>query len=106
MAGEEIPETGTPEKIKIEDTVSPVSDNVTPFRPLQVIICDACGKGFLRWIPGGVDTDPLWFVHGAMIGGGICGGALMMISRTAAVEIAVRYEKIGGEKWLKGQRRP
>ena len=72
----------------------------------DVIICDACGKGFLNWIPGGVDADPLWMVHGVGLAAGICGGALVMIDRSAAIEIADRFEKIGAEQWLRGQRRP
>jgi hypothetical protein len=73
----------------------------------QVIICDGCGKGFLNWIPGGVDNDPLWLVISDFkLEGAICGGALMIKSRSAAIEIADRYEKIGGDAWLKGQRRP
>lgn len=109
MAGEEIPEAGAAEKIEIEDTISPVSKGKKA-PPFEVIICDACGKGFLTWIMGGVDNDPIWqsgFLDDPeRIEGGMCGGALRIIRYVKAIEIADRYEKIGGEEWLRGKRQP
>jgi hypothetical protein len=106
MARQEVPEAGigTPEEIEKDTfTLIPLGKETYPG---QVIICDACGKGFLNFIPGSVDTDPLWMFFRSQLQGGICGGALVVISRETAIEIADRYEKIGGEAWLRGQRRP
>jgi hypothetical protein len=105
MAQQEISETGEPERIKIEDTPPPVRKAKTA-HPYSVIICDACGKGYLRWVGDGVDIEPVWDVPSARIHGGICGGALVMKNRPAAIEIADNFEKIGASAWLKGQRRP
>ena len=107
MASKEIQEAdGASEKIEIEDSIAPVSEDEERYgRP--VIICDCCAKGFLRWVPGGVDIDPIWLViSGTPLGGGICGGALRMVSRKRAFEIANAYEKVGGDAWLRGQRKP
>lgn len=105
MAGEEVPKAGAAEKIEIEDTISPVSEEQAP-APQPVIICDQCARGFLNWIPDGVDIDPLWFVFRSGMQGGICGGALRLVSRSQAMDIADCYEKIGSEQWLRGQRKP
>ena len=43
---------------------------------------------------------------GANLDGGLCGGALAMVGRPTAIEIADRFEQIGAEAWLRGQRRP
>lgn len=106
MAGEKIPEDGEAEKISIEDEVSTVSKDKATFSEPRVIICDACGKGLLRWWRGGVDVEPTWEVSSSGLHDGICGGALIMISRNTAIEIADRFEKIGAEAWLRGKRRP
>jgi hypothetical protein len=99
MAQQKVSETGEPEKIEVKDTVA-------AFPETPVIICDACGKGFLRWSGDGVDIEPVWFLLSSGMNGGTCGGALVMISRHTAIEIADRFEQIGAEAWLKGQRRP
>ena len=97
MAAQEMEETGVPEKVE-------VTAPVPWFSQKEVIVCDGCGKGYLSWIPGGVDTDPLWFVLSTNEHGYMCGGALMMVKRPAAIEIADRYQRIGSERWLKGER--
>jgi hypothetical protein len=99
MAREEISETGEPEKVKAQDRVSTVPEG-------PVIICDLCGKGFLTMITGGVDIDPIWVMLGARENGGICGGALTLVSRSRAIQIADDYEQIGGDEWLRGRRKP
>jgi hypothetical protein len=108
MAGEKIPETGTPEKVEVtEDTIEIVPSRIaTTGALLPVIICDCCGKGFLNWLPSGVDEDPLWYWDGGNVGGYVCGGALRMISRETAIMIADNFQKIGVEAWLRGQRKP
>ena len=80
MASEEIQEAGEAETTKAEDPVTPL--------PEKVIVCEACGKGFLTWIPGGIDTDPIWYWLGAGIGGYQCGGPLRMVTRKKAIELA------------------
>jgi hypothetical protein len=56
--------------------------------------------------PDGVDIEPVWLVLSTLQNGGECGGALMMVSRSQAMDIADRYEKIGSDQWLRGQRKP
>ena len=85
MAGEEVQETGGATATKAEDPVTAV--------PEMVIVCEACGKGFLTWIPGGMDVDPLW--QCGIRQGFICGGPLAMIGRDNAL--------MGAEKWLEEQ---
>jgi len=85
MAGEEVQETGGATATKAEDPVATV--------PEMVIVCEACGKGFLTWIPGGMDVTPLWQM--GYIEGFICGGPLAMIGRDKAI--------MGAEKWLEEQ---
>lgn len=73
----------------------------------DVCICDLCGRGFLVLPPGGVDPWPLWYVVSMRNPNeNVCGGALVMFSRSVAVKIADNYEKIGGEEWLRGKRQP
>jgi hypothetical protein len=72
----------------------------------DVLICDGCGRGFLVYPLEGIDPDPLWAWPGGNIGGGICGAAILVLSRSTAIEIADRYEKIGADEWLRGKRRP
>ena len=105
MARDQVPETGAPETIEIEATISPVSQDQKTVPEADVIICDTCAKGFLRWISNGVDIEPVWFVTNAKEHGGICGGALLMKTRSQAMEIADRFERIGAAAWLSGQRR-
>ena len=83
MAAQEMEETGVPETVEVKDPIPWFSQK-------EVIVCDGCGKGFLNWIPGGVDTDPLWVDLGAGVMGYMCGGALMLIKRPVAIEIADR----------------
>ena len=87
MAGEEIPEARRTETSKAEDPVATV--------PEMVIVCEACGKGFLTWIPGGMDVTPLWQMGNNE--GYICGGPLTMIGRDKAL--------MGAEKWLEEQQK-
>ena len=87
MAGEEVQETGGATATKAEDPVTAV--------PEMVIVCEACGKGFLTWIPGGMDVTPLWQM--GYIEGFICGGPLAMIGRDKAL--------MGAEKWLEEQQK-
>ena len=82
MAREEIPEAGeTDEKAEAQNSVETLSQR-------RVFVCEACGKGFLTWIPGGIDTDPIWYWLGAGIGGYQCGGPLRMVTRKKAIELA------------------
>ena len=102
MACEEIPEAGEPiiKSPEVEDTLSSISQTN------KVIVCDLCARCFLEWI-GDVDNLPLtmWLLT-PKYDGQICGGALRMVSRRTALEIADRYEQIGEEAWLRGQRKP
>jgi len=87
MASEEIPETGEATEAKAEDTIAPL--------PETVIVCEACGKGYLNWLPGGMDAYPLWEMWNGANEGYICGGPLSMISRDKAI--------LGATKWLEEQ---
>ena len=87
MAGEEVQEVGGTAATKAEDPVATV--------PEMVIVCEACGKGFLTWIPGGMDVTPLWQMGNSE--GYICGGPLAMIGRDKAL--------MGAEKWLEEQQK-
>ena len=89
MAGKEIPEAGKAETIKEEDTVAPL--------PETVIICEACMRGYTRWIPGGMDAHPLWEMWDGASEGYICGGPLTMMDRNKAV--------LGATKWLEEQQK-
>jgi hypothetical protein len=89
MASEEIPETGEATEAKAEDTITPL--------PETVIVCEACMRGYLRWIPGGIDAQPLWEMWDGESEGYICGGPLSMISRDKAI--------LGATKWLEEQQK-
>jgi hypothetical protein len=90
MAREEMAEIGaTEEEEKAQDIVERLSKEET-FIP-EVIICDACHRGFLRWIRGGIDAAPIWVWPG-MAEGYICGGPLRIVSRPRAIEIADKWE--------------
>ena len=89
MASEEIPEAGEATEAKAEDTVAPL--------PETVIICEACMRGYTRWIPGGMDAHPLWEMWDGASEGYICGGPLTMMDRNKAV--------LGATKWLEEQQK-
>ena len=89
MASEEIQEAGETTTTKTEDTVTPL--------PETVIVCEACGKGFLIWLPGGIDVTPLWQWWNWTSEGYICGGPLTMMDRNKAV--------LGATKWLEEQQK-
>ena len=89
MAGEEIPEAGEATEAKAEDTVTSL--------PETVIICEACMRGYTRWIPGGMDAQPLWEMWDGASEGYICGGPLSMISRSKAI--------LGATQWLEEQQK-
>ena len=89
MASEEIPEAGEATEAKAEDTVAPL--------PETVIICEACMRGYTRWIPGGMDAHPLWEMWDGASEGYICGGPLSMISRSKAI--------LGATQWLEEQQK-
>jgi hypothetical protein len=61
----------------------------------DVIVCDGCGKGFLTYPRQGVDIEPLWRWAGMNLEGGICGGALLVINRGAAIRIAEQFKPLG-----------
>jgi hypothetical protein len=89
MASKEIQETGETTTAKEEDTVTSL--------PETVIICEACMRGYTRWIPGGIDAQPLWEMWDGASEGYICGGPLTMISRSKAI--------LGATKWLEEQQK-
>jgi len=101
MAGEKIQETGDPEKVTV------AKDILTTDANKQVIVCDLCGRVFLNWIPGGVDLYPIWWVDSVIEWqSGLCGGALVMMTRERAMQVAENYELIGCEEWMRGKRIP
>jgi hypothetical protein len=105
MAGEKIPQAGEPIICaEVEDLLAalPISET-TDALTQKVTICDLCGIGFLT-IFDGADNLPLWWVESGPEGG-ICGGAIRTISLRAAMMAADNYEQIGGEAWLRGQRK-
>ena len=107
MVGQKIPQAGEPVICtEVEDLLAtlPISET-TDALTQKVTICDLCGRGFLIWISEGVDNMPLWWVENDGPEGGICGGAIRMISRKTAMMVADNYEQIGPDAWLKGQRR-
>jgi hypothetical protein len=89
MASEEIQETGEATEAKAKDTITPL--------PETVIICEACMRGYTRWIPGGIDAHPLWEMWNGTSEGYICGGPLSMISRSKAI--------LGATQWLEEQQK-
>ena len=70
-----------------------------------VIICTACGKGFLCMPIGNVDEDAIWRWAGQNLEGGVCGGEIKIVDRSFAMQVATQYETIGdSEEWLRGKR--
>ena len=89
MAGEEIPEARKATAAQTENTFEAIFE--------KVVICEACGKGFLTWTPGGMDIWPLWQMWNGESEGYICGGPLSMISRSKAI--------LGATRWLEEQQK-
>jgi hypothetical protein len=107
MAGEKIPQAGEPIICaEVEDLLAtlPAIGEATDAITRRVVICDLCGRGFLT-ISEGADNLPLWWVGENGPQGGICGGAIRTISLRSAMKAADNYEQIGGEAWLRGQRK-
>ena len=106
MAGQKIPQAGEPIICtEVEDLLATLPiDETTDALTQRVVICDLCGRGFLT-ISHGADNLPLWWVESGGEGG-ICGGAIRMVSRKSAIRAADNYELIGGEDWLRGRRTP
>ena len=49
-----------------------------------VMVCDSCGRGFLRNPGSKIDPVPVWFTTDAD-SGGTCGGRIRMLNRYAQI---------------------
>jgi hypothetical protein len=67
-------------------------------RPSEpVMICNVCGKGFLRMPKDCIDIWPVWGWTELARADGMCLGEVQMINRASAIRQAEKWEPKDGE---------